>query len=87
MPYDEHAADLASFYNAQEPRWARELASHLTEGARILDVGSGSGRDAAYFSSQGFDVLGVEPSAEMRCESEVSFPQLKDKIFEDGLPF
>lgn len=34
----------------------------LKEKARILDVGSGSGRDAYYFQKQGYQVTALEPS-------------------------
>lgn len=34
----------------------------LTAGCRILDLGSGSGRDAVYFDKQGFEVTALEPS-------------------------
>lgn len=34
----------------------------LGERARILDVGSGSGRDACYFQNHGYQVTALEPS-------------------------
>ena len=34
----------------------------LREQARILDVGSGSGRDACYFQKKGYQVTALEPS-------------------------
>lgn len=34
----------------------------LREQARILDVGSGSGRDACYFQKKGYQVAALEPS-------------------------
>ena len=34
----------------------------LREYARILDVGSGSGRDACYFQKKGYQVTALEPS-------------------------
>jgi protein-L-isoaspartate O-methyltransferase len=37
---------------------------------RILDIGSGSGRDAAYFAKQGHEVTAVEPVREMRLTAE-----------------
>ncbi len=36
---------------------------HLQRGARVLDVGSGSGRDARAFESAGHHVTALEPSA------------------------
>ena len=40
------------------------------EPASILDVGAGSGRDAAWLSSKGHQVIAVEPSSSMRREAE-----------------
>ncbi|PJE78677.1 hypothetical protein CI610_02375 [invertebrate metagenome] len=36
----------------------------------VLDVGAGSGRDAAWFSSMGFDVIAVEPAEKLRKKAQ-----------------
>lgn len=41
------------------------FTSHLRPGTKILDAGCGSGRDALYFSTQGFDVVAFDGSVEM----------------------
>ncbi|MBS0656327.1 MAG: class I SAM-dependent methyltransferase [Verrucomicrobia bacterium] len=38
---------------------------HLAPGAKILDAGCGSGRDAVAFTKRGYDVLGLDASVEM----------------------
>lgn len=38
---------------------------YLLPGCRILDLGCGSGRDSAYFSSQGFEITAVDGSEEL----------------------
>jgi 2-polyprenyl-3-methyl-5-hydroxy-6-metoxy-1,4-benzoquinol methylase len=38
--------------------------------ASVLDVGAGSGRDAAWLAGKGYSVLAVEPSATMREEAQ-----------------
>ena len=43
----------------------RFFLKHLTSGCRILDLGCGSGRDSAYFSSSGFEVTAVDGSEEL----------------------
>lgn len=41
------------------------FTAQLPEGASILDLGCGSGRDSAYFISCGFDVTAMDASEEM----------------------
>lgn len=51
--------DMTELYGHFLPR--------LGSGSRILDLGSGSGRDAVYFSRQGFEATTLEPSRNL-CE-------------------
>lgn len=37
-----------------------------TRPARVVDIGAGTGRDAAWFARQGHDVLAVEPVRALR---------------------
>lgn len=48
----------------------RRFTSHLNEGARILDLGCGSGRDTLAFSKEGFDVTPVDGSEGMCAVAE-----------------
>nr|NUR36590.1 methyltransferase domain-containing protein [Sphingomonas sp.] len=51
--------------------------------ARVLDVGAGSGRDAAALSALGFDVTAVEPASELRKAGKLLAPRarwLSDKL-------
>ncbi|MDQ8706732.1 class I SAM-dependent methyltransferase [Streptomyces sp. LHD-70] len=41
-----------------------------TEPARILDVGAGTGRDAAALAARGHSVVAVEPTAELRAHGQ-----------------
>ena len=41
----------------------------------VLDIGAGSGRDAAWFSAQGYDVIAVEPSSGMRSRGATRAPR------------
>lgn len=65
--YDQLAADFASRYDtvtfeAVHPN----LSKHLPSLGRVLDVGSGSGRDARGLAARGLHVTAVEPSAAFR---------------------
>ncbi len=42
-----------------------KFTSLLPSGGKILDAGCGSGRDARYFLSQGFEVVAIDASEEM----------------------
>jgi SAM-dependent methyltransferase len=56
----------------------------LKPGARILDAGCGSGRDALYFAGQGFDVVAFDGSLEMvRISSELLGKQTLHLLFRD----
>lgn len=45
----------------------------LQSGAKILDLGSGSGRDACYFQKHGYQVTALEPSENLCKEIEKVF--------------
>lgn len=52
----------------------------------VLDVGAGSGRDAAWFAAQGHDVIAVEPSAAMRESGKARHPSSRIRWMDDRLP-
>lgn len=51
----------------------RKFLPLLREQARILDVGSGSGRDACYFQKRGYQVTALEPSKNLCREIRKGF--------------
>jgi protein-L-isoaspartate O-methyltransferase len=67
--YDANADLLASRYETVRAdelhRWLNEFLS-ADSGAQALDVGAGSGRDAAWLAYKGYEVIAVEPSAKLR---------------------
>ena len=66
--YEKHAREVAATYEAVDAEdmlyWLQDFLP--AKGGRILDVGAGSGRDAAWLADQGFQVVAVEPSPAMR---------------------
>jgi len=52
----------------------------------ILDVGAGTGRDAAWLAAHGHEVVAVEPSAAMRAEGEARHPDPRIRSIPDRLP-
>ena len=64
--------------------WLRNL---LPKGsATVLDVGAGSGRDAAWLSAKGYDVVAIEPSASMRDAGAALHAQAPIRWIDDRLP-
>ena len=53
---------------------------------QILDVGAGTGRDAAWLSSLGYNVVAVEPSTKMRQEAQRIHPTASIQWIDDQLP-
>lgn len=65
---------MCNYYESNAERYAAETFSAnmskqyqrflplLKNGGKILDVGSGSGRDVCYFQKQGYQVTALEPS-------------------------
>ena len=64
--------------------WLIDLLPH--DKACILDVGSGSGRDAAWLASLGHEVIAVEPNPAMRRECERLHPHNTFRLLADRLP-
>lgn len=53
---------------------------------RVLDIGAGTGRDAAGFAALGMEVLAVEPVAEMRAHGQRMHPSPRIEWLDDALP-
>ncbi len=53
---------------------------------RVLDIGAGSGRDAAWFAGQGYEVVACEPSDAMRREGRLRHPEVGITWVGDALP-
>lgn len=86
--YEQHAARLAEQY---ESLAFEEVHANLVDllpapGATVLDVGAGSGRDAAWFAAQGYDVVAVEPSDAMLAQARSRHPSSRIRWLSDDLP-
>jgi SAM-dependent methyltransferase len=57
-----HERYWGSRYQRRESRFARYVASHLLPNSRVLELGAGSGQDAAYFHRLGHQVVGTDIS-------------------------
>jgi len=83
--YNARASQFAAEYEALNPEALRQcVIKYFRPGGRCLDVGCGSGRDAAWLASLGFEVLGLDPSENLLKEARVLHPGLELRC--DQLP-
>lgn len=57
-----------------------------TEPAKIVDIGAGTGRDAAHLAALGHQVLAVEPTHELRERARLMRAALNLQWLDDSLP-
>lgn len=86
--YDQHAASVAADYESLDSvalhGWAIDLLP--LSPALVLDVGAGSGRDAAWLAAHGLDVVALEPSRGLRERAATLHPATAIRWLDDHLP-
>jgi SAM-dependent methyltransferase len=86
--YAEQAADLFRRYEGIAAADAHRPILHLipTSPCRVLDIGSGTGRDAAWFASLGHRVVAIEPTDALRLPAMALHPSPQIEWLNDSLP-
>ncbi len=84
--YERYAATLDAQGEAALSAMSRRFAAADVAGARVLDVGCGSGRDVAVLLAMGADAYAVEPNAAMRERALQNHPQLAGRVADAALP-
>ena len=80
---------LVSFcerYRRKQRVSTKQLQDAFAGRISLLEIGTGSGIDAARILKAGFDVMGIEPSSALIDESQMHFPELKGRIVQAALP-
>lgn len=90
-PWDVYNLEAGSFFGQYEsmPFDAihAELMGCLPDApGTVLDVGAGSGRDAAWFAEAGFDVVAVEPAEALRSLGQAAHSSARIQWVADSLP-
>lgn len=88
LGYADAAVDLIPKYESvSSSEMYAPFADLLSEKTgRMIDIGAGTGRDAAWFADKGFEALAVEPVAEFREAGAASHPSPRIKWMDDALP-
>lgn len=84
--YVAFSAELAERYEAAQEGSLKTLRRAFTEGMRVLDVGAGSGRDAALLLDMGCDAYAVEPCENLRASTLRLHPELTGRLENGALP-
>ena len=86
--YAEEAEALFEQYESIPAAEAHRAVLHLMPAmpVRVLDIGSGTGRDAAWFASMGHRVTAVEPTEAMRLPAMQLHPSPLIEWLDDSLP-
>ncbi len=86
--YAAEAAALAVQYESIAFAQVHAAVLHLVPPppCRVLDIGAGTGRDAAALAALGHRVLAVEPTDEMRMRARALHPSPAIEWLDDGLP-
>jgi len=86
--YDANAEDVSRRYESVAAEivhgWLVDLLPRAP--ALVLDVGAGTGRDAAWLASRGLEVVAVEPSGPMLAEAQRLHPLPSIQWISDSLP-
>lgn len=86
--YAEEAAELFNRYESIPAADTHRAVLHLipTVPSRVLDIGSGTGRDAAWFAAQGHRVVAVEPTEALRLPAMALHRSTRIEWLDDSLP-
>ena len=86
--YADEAEELFKRYESIPPAHAHRAVLHLipTAPSRVMDIGSGTGRDAAWFAGMGHRVVAVEPTDALRLPAMTLHPSPHIEWLNDSLP-
>ncbi len=76
--YDKAPGDFANDWEAQPtPEDLQAVVRKYFKPGSVADIGSGSGRDAAWLTANGFEVTGYDASHGLLAEARKRYPEIK----------
>lgn len=88
---EDYARDAPHLIQSFEAISSADVYAHVahlmpSQPARFVDIGAGTGRDAAWFAEQGHSVLAVEPTDALRAAGTELHPSTRIAWLSDTLP-
>jgi cyclopropane fatty-acyl-phospholipid synthase-like methyltransferase len=85
--YNNNAQKLVQRYESADMDIVHSLLLNTyTRGAKILEIGCGSGRDASFMLSKNYDVHGIDASPEMIQSALTVHPELSGRLHVGTIP-
>ncbi len=85
--YETRAAEVVAGYEAVDfSPVLQPVLEHLSPGDRVLELGCGSGRDAAVLLDRGCNVTATDASDAMLTEAAARHPELERRLLRHVLP-
>lgn len=79
--YDEHAADFCDKHDSVRlDPFHKAVRENIPYGSKILEIGCGSGRDAARSLKDGYDIIALDGSKGLLAEIPKRHPELKNRL-------
>ena len=84
--YHNNVNDVFAQYEAVKSPVAQHFPLAFRAGAKVLDIGCGSGRDLKALLDEGYDAFGIEPVEALRLKIIEHSPHLNDRVSSGVLP-
>ena len=84
--YNIEAAETFSLYTSKPSPYSNKFPRCFPPESKVLDMGSGSGRDVLALLEQGYEAYGIDASKELVRLSQLSLKKHADRILEGSLP-
>jgi protein-L-isoaspartate O-methyltransferase len=84
--YNDNAEEVSLRYEGAGDGVASVFPFVFVRGESVLEIGAGSGRDAAILLKLGVEVDAVEPSPALRTRAVAAHPELAGRLFDGFLP-